>query len=208
MELLIPMQDSSCEVYNRELCDPIAALCHDELSERKLWVTDVNDALLDNVSRWIIYWNKEDKNLGIDIKDRKPIWLYIYSYGGDLEITSQIISLIQCSDTPVNTVALGVAYSAGAYIFLSGHKRFLLPNTYLLIHQGSGSNGGTFEQVQSNNDHYKEQMAWLKDFTLSHSTISKQMLSKRWVKEWYISNKDAIEYGMADKEIKSLSEVV
>lgn len=120
----------------------------------------------------------------------------------------QILGLLKCSSTPVYTYAMGVAYSAGAFIFLGGKKRYILPNTSLLIHQGSGGADGTYEQVQSQNAHYKQLIQQLKDFCLSIVDIPKQTFQKKWLKEWYLTVDEALKYGFATDLITDLEEVV
>lgn len=206
MELILPIEDNTENLYDRKLADPCAIITHEELADRKIWIIDVDDDLLDKVSRWILYWSKEDK--GKPVNERRPIKLYIYSYGGDLEICLQLMSLIKCCKTPVYTYALGVAYSAGAFLFMSGDKRFILPNSSVMIHQGQGGNDGTYDQVQAQTAQYKREIQKLKDFCLSVMDIPKQTFAKKWVKDWYLTAEEAIKYKVATDTITDLEEVV
>lgn len=206
MELLLPMEDTTEDLYNRQLADPVAIATHAELADRKVWLGDVDSDLINQITRWFLIWAKEDK--GKPVEERKPIRVYIYSYGGDLDMTMQIIDLMQCSKTPVYTYAMGCACSAGAFIFLGGEKRFILPRCNLLFHQGSGGSEGTFDQVQSQNAHYKLRIKLLQDFCLERMDIQKQAFSKKWKSEWYLSSEEALKYGVATDIISDLDSIV
>ena len=171
-----------------------------------MWISEVTEDLIDTITRWFLVWAKEDK--GKPIEDRQPIRIYIYSYGGDLEICLHLLSMFKCSQTPVYTYALGVAYSAGAFLFMGGDRRYILPNSSVLIHQGSSGSEGTYDQVQSQNAHYKQLIQRLKDFCLSKMSISKQTFQKQWVKEWYLTTDEALNYGIATDIIDNLEEIV
>lgn len=205
-DLLVPLNDNTEDMYNKQLADPVAILTHNELADRKIWITDVDDVLIDKVTRWFLVWAKEDA--GKPVEERKPIRVYIYSYGGDLEVCLHLLSLFQISKTPVYTYALGVAYSAGAFLFLGGDKRFIMPGSSVLIHQGQGGSDGTFDQVQAQSAHYKQEIQKLKEFCLERMDIPKQTFTKKWAKEWFLTVEEALQYKVATDLIEDLSEVV
>lgn len=207
MDLILPIQDVAGEnIYDRHMADPVAIITHEELADRKLWISEVDDGLIDSITRWFLAWAKEDK--GKPVSERKPIKIYIYSYGGDLEICLQLLALMKCMKTPIYTYALGVAYSAGAFLFLGGDKRFILPGTSILIHRGQGGSDGTYDQVQAQNTHYKQQIQKLQDYCLEVMDIPKATFSKKWAKEWYLAVDEAMQYKVATDIIEDLDEVV
>lgn len=55
---------------------------------------------------------------------------------------------IKSSNIPIYTVAEGEAVSAGSIMFMGGKKRFMTETGFLLIHQLSGGNYGTFENLK------------------------------------------------------------
>lgn len=192
--------------YTKELADPCAVIEHDELKHRMIWIGSVDETLVDTVTKWILRWNMEDS--GKEPDDRKPIKLLIYSYGGDLRVTMQLMTIIQMSKTPVYGYNMGVAYSAGCFIFSACHKRFMIPNSTFLIHQGSSGQQGSYGEVQAANKQYKAEIDFLKDFMLAHTTFAPGTFTKKWKTEWYIDCKDAIDNGLADKVIETIDEVV
>lgn len=205
-ELLMPLLDDQQDMFNRELADPTAIIKHDELSARHLWISDVDINTVDDVSRWILRYNKED--FGKEPKDRKPVKLFIYSYGGDLDVTFQLLSMIQCSKTPIYGYCLGQACSAAFFILVGCHKRFALPMSTLMAHQGSAGMEGTYNVVTAQNDYYKRQIKNIGDIIVERTNIPRATYNKKIKTEWYMTTEEALKLGVIDEVIKDLDEVV
>jgi ATP-dependent Clp protease protease subunit len=80
---------------------------------------------------------------------KKDIYLYINSPGGSAYDALAIYDTIQYVSNDVQTVGIGVQASAAAFILSSGTKgkRFLLPNSTVMIHQpSSGTQGKMTDQ--------------------------------------------------------------
>ena len=104
----------------------------------------------------IIQMNIEEKD--IQKEDLKPIYLWVHSYGGDLEQAFWFTDLVLSSRIPIITVAMGAAMSAGFLIMLSGHKRYAFRHSQLLAHSGSAGFQGTAEQIEEAQKNYKKQI--------------------------------------------------
>ena len=80
----------------------------------------------------------------------KPLFLHIYSPGGDVHAGLSLYDFINeyTNTIPVYTVVEGIAASAATIISIAGTKRFITPNSYMLIHQLSTFFGGNFEQIK------------------------------------------------------------
>ena len=71
-----------------------------------------------------------------------------------VDINYALIDTIKMSKTPIIGINIGQCASAAAYIFLSCHKRYMLPHAYFILHQGSGTLSGTFEQICAQMEDY------------------------------------------------------
>jgi ATP-dependent Clp protease protease subunit len=80
-----------------------------------------------------------------------PIHLYIYSPGGCVISGLAIVSTIQHISSPVYTYAIGYAASMGAVILAAGQPdhRYILPSSFVMIHQGSGEASGTMDNLRA-----------------------------------------------------------
>ena len=98
--------------------------------------------------------------------------------------------------------------SAAAYIYISGHKRFMFPKSYFLFHQGSGSVSGSYSEVDSQMEDYKKKVAALTELMKKYTKYQEKEISKNIKKEWYVSSDEAIKNGVCDKIIESLDELI
>ena len=177
------------------------------LENRVLWLdSDVNDDWLE-FSRKIIEWNRED--LGINIEDRKPITLMFFSYGGSLDTGNSLIDTIKLSKTPVRGVNVGQSCSAACFVYLSCHTRFAFPNSTFLIHRGSNDGiSGSYADVVASAMDYQRKIKDLEAYLKANTKIPYNVFEDKIKSEWYISAAEAVEYGMCDKIVESLDEII
>lgn len=150
----------------------------------------------------IIQWNKEDKDIPVD--QRKPIKIYIYSYGGELESALSFIAIMNLSKTPIYTYNLGIAYSAALLIAISGHKRYALPFASALLHEGSAHLSGSADEVRNAQNYYENQLKEIVDYICEHTAIDKKTYAKYKEKDWYFSIDSMLQYKMIDEVISDI----
>lgn len=208
LEDLVVLQDLGIDP-NMQLPSPQLVQYYKDENNRIIFLSkDIDESLYDEY-KLILRWNREDEDNGINIKDRKPIKIFCHSYGGDLLSCFAFLDLMELSKTPIYTINCSVCYSAAALIFINGHKRFSMPMSTILLHSGSGSNGGQYEAVVAQTENYKKLVGLMHDNILKHSKISKQTLTKNSKKEWYIYSKEAKEkYGLTDVIVSDISEIL
>ena len=171
----------------------------DNSLDRHLYVTDIESGIGSTIDSMIRFWNRRDEEEGLNIEERKPIKIYIDSCGGSLTDAFTIIDSIRMSKTPVITIATGCAYSAGFFIFISGHKRIAYPHASFLYHEGSATNGGTASQFRNFADFYDIQLTQLKQIVLNYTDIDEDEYNKHKKDDWWMTAEDAINYGIADE---------
>lgn len=142
----------------------------------------------------IICCNLEDT--GKPIEEREPIKILIYTYGGDLQAAYSLISTIESSLTPVITINMGLAMSAGMLILVAGNKRYATRRSQALIHKGSGGMEGTFDQMEEFQKSYKKTVEEMKNYILSHTNIDPKLFNRNKGKDWYITDTEQVEYGI------------
>lgn len=191
---------------NMSLPDPSMVTLYQNLKERKIWLDTVVDESLIDYAKYIAIWNQEDA--GKPKEERKPIWIYIFNYGGDMDVMWMFSDIIATSETPVYTVNLGKCASAAATIFMTGHKRFMLPMATVLIHEGYGKIEGDAVKVFDQAKNYKFAVRKMHNYILSHSKIPPSILDKKRNNDWELDSKTCMKFGVCDKVIKNLSEVL
>ena len=118
------------DIYSRLLKDRIIFLG-----------TDVNEATANLIVAQLLFLQSEDA--------KKDIFFYINSPGGSVYDALAIYDTMQYITNDVQTVGIGVQASAAAILLSSGTKgkRFLLPNSTVMIHQpSSGTRGKVTDQ--------------------------------------------------------------
>ena len=190
------------QIENIQLPDPGLLGYYRDEQDRVFWIEGVIEDNLFEISKLILRYNKEDKD--IPIEQRKPIKIFINSPGGDLDTTLAFVGLIQISKTPIWTINTCWAYSAAGLILMAGHRRFALPNTECLIHSGSGQMGGTFEQTAEQMKNYKYLVDKMRDFILSKTKIDQKLFKKNSQKDWYIYTDEMLTLGVVDELVDDL----
>lgn len=174
--------------------------------ERKIYLDfDVGSTII-FLHRLIMRWNMQDK--GLKPEERKPIWLYIMSYGGDLAYMWALIDAMQASETPVYTVNIGVAGSAAALIFMAGKKRYMMKNSQLVVHEGYAEMSGDAVKVMDATDAYKNELKKMKDFIEQQTKIPHAKIIKKRNNDWYLDANFCLDNGACEVIIDSLSEVI
>lgn len=181
---------------NYDFCDII------DLSNglnRNIVLTDIDASIGDSVNSYIQFFNRIDQEKKIDVNKRTPIKIYIDSNGGNLTACFTIIDAITMSKTPVWTINIGKAYSAGFFIFITGHKRFAYPNSSFLFHEGSTGIYQDANKFKNYADFYKQQLEQLRAITLEHTQIEPEEYDKHVKDDWWFDVNEALKYGVTDK---------
>src|ERR1043166_3966253 len=104
--------------------------------------TQVDDTIANLIVAQLLYLQQEDPD--------REIQLYINSPGGSSDAGLAIYDTMQLITNPVSTTCIGIAASMGAWLLAGGAKgrRSALPNSRILIHQGSTGFQGTAADIE------------------------------------------------------------
>lgn len=86
------------------------------------------------------------------------------------------------SKTPIRTINMGVAMSAGLLILLAGHERYAMKYSTAMIHRGSGGAQGTYEQMEEQQKNYKKLIDTMRDYILERTNIDTKLFNKQKVR--------------------------
>lgn len=194
------------EIENLTLPNPELLTYYKDLEKRSFWLEDeVTEHTLE-IIRKIIEWNREDE--GKEPIDRTPIKIFFFSPGGDLDVNYALIDTIRMSKTPVYGINVGRCCSAAAYIYLSCHKRYMLPHSYFVFHQGSGHFQGSYAEIISQMEDYQGQVDELAKFMKDRTLYTEDEITENIVTEWYVRKDDALEKGVAHELINDISVIL
>ncbi len=167
------------------------------LNERIIFLgEDVNEHTANLVVAQLIHLAYEDP--------KKDIKLYINSPGGSVYDGFAIYDTMQYIAPDVQTIGIGVQASMGAFLLSSGAKgkRFVLPNSRIMIHQpSSGTQGKITDQEISLREgiYLKHRLNEIlaKNTGQKIETIEKDTDRDRWM-----GAEEAVKYGIADAVIE------
>lgn len=149
-----------------------------------------------------------EKNIEDDAKEkttkdfkRKPIKLYINSYGGQQDACEELISIIGLSKTEVHGYCFGVAASCGFLILVACHKRFGSKKSFYMWHQVSHMAFGTTKELELNIEVTRKLNDLYDDFVKSRTRIPKDVFVTIRDKnqDWTIFGEEAQKYGIIHK---------
>lgn len=143
--------------------------------------------------------DNEEKNF-----TRKPIKIFINSFGGSVYDMWGLIDIISNSKSPIYTYCTGYCMSAAFMIFLSGHKRFAYKHSTFMYHQIYFWKSGKYQDLIEDNveNLYLQQLheKWVQKRTnITEKQLKKNRERK---KDWYIHSDEALELGIVHEIIK------
>jgi ATP-dependent Clp endopeptidase proteolytic subunit ClpP len=128
-----------------------------------------------------------------------PIYLHINSYGGCIFSALNAIDYIQACTVPVYTIIEGSTASAGTLMSVCGKKRFIRPNSHMLIHQLSSECWGKMSELEDEFSNLKAIMTKLKTIYKEHTAIPKNELKRLLKHDLWLNAKQCLEYGLVDE---------
>jgi ATP-dependent Clp protease, protease subunit len=181
--------ERSFDIYSRLLRERIVFLG-----------TEVSDASANLIVAQLLFLEAEDPDT--DIR------LYVNSPGGDSYAGFAIYDAMQFVKPDVQTYAVGMAMSAGAMILAGGAagKRFVLPNSKVMIHQGSGGFRGTPADIQIAAKEILSVTRRYAEIIAKHAHRDVDEVVRDIDRDRFLGPEDAIDYGLADRVLHSREE--
>ena len=209
-DILVAFQGDIEELDTLKLPSPYAVQEWRDFKDRKLTLDFEIGESLGQFIKYILLWNKEDE--GIPTTERKSIYIYINSPGGDLQSCMSFIDILKMSKTPIKLICISGAYSAAGLILMCKGEnitRCIIPHGKVLIHQGSVGVG----QIQTHQffdiaDDVKKGEEKVKEYILANTTISAKTYSAKKKSEWSLTAEECLKYGVCDKIIEDISELI
>jgi len=166
------------------------------LKDRIVFLDDeINDVNAKLVIAQLLFLESEDPE--------KDIFLYINSPGGSITSGLAIYDTMQFIKSPVSTICIGQAASAAAVLLLAGEKgkRFILPNSRVLLHQPSGGVSGTSIDVEIHTREMVRMRKLLNKIISKHTGQSLKKIEKDTERDFIMDAPEAKDYGIVDEVI-------
>lgn len=163
------------------------------LKERIIFLgTDVSEASANLIVAQLLFLQASDP--------KKDIYLYINSPGGSAYDALAIYDTMQYVSNDVQTVGIGVQASAAAFILSSGTKgkRFLLPNSTVMIHQPSSGTQGKITDQEITLREGLRLKKLLEDIMAKNTGQPASKIHEDMERDKWLSADEAKKYGLVD----------
>ena len=154
---------------------------------------EITKSTASELSALLLYMDNKEQEL--------PIQIYINSPGGCASSLIQILATMEIIKSPVHTIVVGKAYSAGAILLSAGNERYALPSSKIMLHgvqygfpipgNDLTDNKSYYSFVNQSNDVIMKLMS---KYTKQPLEKLKQDLSR----ELWLTATDAVAYGVID----------
>lgn len=147
--------------------------------------------------------------LVLDADSHDPIKIFINSPGGHVESGDTIFDMIRFVQSPVKVIGTGWVASAGALIYAAADKenRYSLPNTRFLLHQPMGGAMGQATDIAIEAEEILKMRRRLNETFAAQTGQPLEKVEKDTDRNFWMSAKEAKEYGLVGQIINSLDEV-
>lgn len=149
------------------------------------------------------------KLLILDSESHDPIKIFINSPGGHVESGDTIFDMIRFVKSPVKVVGTGWVASAGALIYAAADKenRFSLPNTRFLLHQPMGGARGQAADIAIEAEEILKMRKRLNEIFAEQTGQPLEKVERDTDRNFWMSAKEAVDYGLVGRIIQSVNEV-
>jgi len=162
------------------------------LTDRNLFLYgEINSNTCLHMQEQLLFLNGEDES--------KEITIYINGPGGVISDGLGLIDIIKSIKAPVNTVCVGLAASMSALIFINGDRRYMLPNSQLMLHQPLGGAFGQASDIELLSAQILKTKANIHQMIANSSALDVKKIEKLTDRDCYIDANTALKYKLADE---------
>ena len=131
---------------------------------------------------------------------KKEIAMYINSPGGQVTSALAIYDTMQYIKSPVSTVCMGMAASAGSLILQAGEKgqRISLPNSKIMVHQPSGGARGMATDMEIQIEDMRKTKKLLNEIYVKHTGQTYETIERTLDRDKYMTAAEARDFGLID----------
>ncbi len=168
------------------------------LKDRIIFIgTAISDEISNLILAQLLFLQAEDAE--------KDISIYINSPGGSVTAGMAIYDTMQFLKCDVATYCVGQAASMGAVLLTAGTagKRFALANARIMIHQPWGGVQGQAADISIQAQEILRLRERINVILAEHTGKKVEEIERDTDRDFFMSAKDACDYGLVDEVVKS-----
>ncbi len=163
------------------------------MKDRIVFIGDqIHPSMANIIVAQFLFLEKEDPD--------KDIEVYINSPGGDVMAGLAIYDTMRHIKPDIATTCVGMAASMGAVLLSGGTKgkRAALPNSRIMIHQGSGAYQGTPKDMEISMRLHMSFVERLTSIIADNSNREFSQVSRDMDRDYWMTSEEGVEYGIID----------
>lgn len=175
--------ERSYDIYSRLLKDRIIILNG-----------EINDDSSNIVVAQLLY---------LDSLNNEDISIYINSPGGSITSGMAIYDTMNFVKSDVSTICIGMSASMAAFILTCGTKgkRYILPNSEVMIHQPLGGTQGQASDIKIATDRIIKLKHRINSILAKQTGQSLKKITSDTERDYFMNSNEALKYGLVDKII-------
>lgn len=156
----------------------------------------IDDAVANSVIAQLLFLDAQNS--------KEDIRIYVNSPGGMVTAAMAIYDTMQYVKADAQTICVGLAASGAALLLAAGKKgkRYILPNSEVLIHQIMGGATGQATDIDIHARHILKTREKLSKILAKHTGQKLEKIERDTERDYFMSADEALEYGIVDKIIK------
>lgn len=162
---------------------------------------EVNKDLADKIVKQLLLLESDD--------EKKTIYMYIDSPGGDVDAGFAIFDMIRFIKAPVVLIGMGLIASAAALILLAveSKNRVGLPNSRYLIHQPSGGMKGVATDIEIHAKEIEKTRAAINKIIAEQTGKPEEQVSVDTDRDYWLGADEAVSYGLISRIVNARSDL-
>ncbi|MFC0187478.1 ATP-dependent Clp endopeptidase proteolytic subunit ClpP [Fictibacillus aquaticus] len=175
------------DIYSRLLKDRIIMLG-----------SAIDDNVANSIVAQLLFLAAEDPE--------KDISIYINSPGGSITAGMAIYDTMNYIKPQVSTICIGMAASMGAFLLAAGEKgkRYVLPNSEVMIHQPLGGTRGQASDIEIHARRIIQMREQLNKILSEKTGQPLEVIERDTDRDNFLLAEDAVKYGLVDKLITTV----
>lgn len=160
----------------------------------------LNGEIDDNLSNIIVA-----ELLYLDSINNNDIQIYINSPGGSITSGMAIYDTMNYIKSDVSTICIGMAASMAAFLLSCGkkEKRYILPNSEVMIHQPLGGVTGQATEIKIAADRILKTKKRLNEILSKNTNKDIKIIENDTERDYFMNANEALEYGIVDEILES-----
>ena len=128
--------------------------------------------------------------------DPKPIILMLTTLGGLVHAAFTVVDTILALRVPVHTVVSGYVASAGTLISLAGKRRFITPNSYMMIHEIRSGFWGRYSDARVEYENVTKLMEHVTQYYMDNTALTRETLTTLLRSDSDMNAKESLALGL------------